>query len=196
MISMADVVSDIDLAAPKPFQVLRSTGTWASGGFTSAITETLELTGPVQQATDREVAMLPEGDRVSQVMSFWATVPLYTTRGKLPSPTLHTETPKGVVPGALFTLSQAPPGQLALYLNGKFLVPGGVDYGQLGPNIVTNMVINPTDKLLAQWPVVENKAPAAADILVYEGVQYRLLDVKHYTGGGYWKALATRMAAS
>ena len=195
MISTADVVSDGDLAAPKPFQVLRSTGAWASGGFVSTITETLELTGPVQQATDREVSMLPEGDRVSQVMSFWATVPLYTTRGKLPSPTLHTETPKGTVPGALFTLSQTPSGQLALYLNGAFLTPDGVDYIALGANIVMNTIVGLPDKLLAQWPTVEDKAPAAADILVYEGEKYRLLNVKHYTGSGYWKALATRMTA-
>lgn len=196
MINVSDIVSDGDLAAPQPFQVLRSTGTWASGGFTSAVTETLELTGPVQQATDKEVSMLPEGDRVSQVMSFWATVPLYTTRGKLPSPTLHTETPKGTVPGMLFTLSTVPPGQISLYLNGKFLIPNGVDYGQLGPNIVMNFTVNPTDKFKAEWPIVENKAPAAADILVYGGEKYRLLDVKHYPGSGYWKALATRMAAS
>ena len=196
MISMSDVVSDGDLAAPKPFQVLRSTGTWASGGFVSTITETLELTGPVQQATDREVAMLPEGDRVGQVMSFWATLPLYTTRGKLPSPTLHAETPKGTVPGTLFTLSQAPPGQIALYLNGEFLTPDGVDYAQSGMSVVMNSAVNLADKLLAQWPVISNTDPAAADILVYGGEKYRLLDVKHDPGCGYWKALATRMSAS
>jgi hypothetical protein len=140
--------------------------------------------------------MLPEGDRVGQVLSFWATVPLYTTRGKLPSPTLHTEIPKGPLPGSLFSLSQVPAGQISLYYNGKFLRPNGVDYALCGTALVLNFTVELTDRLVSQWPIIETKSPAAADILVYEGEKYRLLDVKHYPGSGYYHALATRMAAS
>jgi len=196
MISMADVVSDIDLAAPQPFQVLRSTGAWVAGKFQSTITSTLKLVGPVQQATDKEVAMLPEGDRIGQVFSFWATVPLYTTRGKMQATTLHEETPAGARPGTVFTLSTAPQGQIALFLNGAFLTPGGVDYTLTGTVLTTTVAVAVADTFKAQWPVETATATAAADILVYNGEQYRLLDVKHYPGCGYWKALATRMNAA
>jgi hypothetical protein len=196
MIDISSVVSGPVFQAPRPFQVLRSTGTWAAGGFKSQVTATLELTGPVQQATDKEVSMLPEGDRVGQVMAFWCTVPVYVTRGKLPLPTLHTETPKGVRPGLSFTLSSVPLGQLALYKNGHFLEPSGVDYTQSGSSLSLDAVVGMNDVLMAQWPVVTPAAPAAADILVYDGEQYRLLDVRHYAGSGYWKALATRMSAA
>jgi len=192
---MADVVSDIDLAAPQPFQVLRSTGQWVAGKFQSTITSTLELVGPVQQATDKEAAMLPEGDRVGQVFSFWATVPLYTTRGKMQATTLHEETPAGARPGTTFTLSTAPQGQIVLFLNGAFLTPG-IDYTLTGTAITMNTVVSAAGVFKAQWPVETATATAAADILVYNGEQYRLLDVKHYPGGGYWKALATRMSAT
>ena len=75
---MQEVISDPDLVAPQQYVILRSTGAWVAGGFQSTVS-TIQQFGPVQQASNKEVAMLPEADRVSEVRSFWSTVPIYTT---------------------------------------------------------------------------------------------------------------------
>ena len=79
MISVQEVISDPDLCAPQQYVILRSTGAWIAGGFQSTVS-TIQMFGPVQQASNKEVSMLPEADRVSEVRSFWSTVPLYVTR--------------------------------------------------------------------------------------------------------------------
>jgi hypothetical protein len=118
MINMADIVADPTFTPPAYFQILRSTGTFQSGGFQST-TSTIQQTGPVQPATSKEISMLPEGDRVGLVLTFWCTVPMQVT-----------------------------------------------------------------------------KKNAASDIIVYEGEQYRVLQVNHHPGAGFWRATATRMKAA
>lgn len=78
MINMSDVVADATFQAPEPFQILRSVGSFQSGGFKS-VTSEIQQVGPVQPATDKAVAMLPEGDRIGLVLTFWCTVPIYVT---------------------------------------------------------------------------------------------------------------------
>jgi len=121
MISMKEVISDPDLCAPQQYTILRSAGAWIAGGFQSTVS-TIQQFGPVQQASNKEVAMLPEADRVSEVRSFWSTVPIYVTRINAAS-----------------------------------------------------------DKI--QYPATG-------------GEVYRVLQVYHTPGAGYWKALATRESAA
>ena len=80
MIDMTDVVADLTLQAPQSVTILRSTGSWVAGGFQSS-TAQFQVNGVVQPATDKEIGMLPEGDRVGQVMAFWLTVPVLLTHG-------------------------------------------------------------------------------------------------------------------
>ena len=79
MLDMSEVISDPDLCAPQQYVILRSAGSWIAGGFQS-IVSTVQMFGPVQQASNKEVGMLPEADRVGEVRSFWSTVPIYVTR--------------------------------------------------------------------------------------------------------------------
>jgi hypothetical protein len=94
MISVQEVVADPDMIAPEPFTILRSTGSWVLGGFQSVVTRISQM-GPVQQASNKELRMLPEADRVGSVRSFWCTVPLLLVRGYAPLPGVHVETPQG-----------------------------------------------------------------------------------------------------
>jgi hypothetical protein len=88
MISVQEVVSDPDLVAPQQYIILRSAGTFIAGGFQS-IVSTLQMFGPVQNSSPKEIAMVPEADRVSSMMSFWSTVPIYVTRANAASDKLQ-----------------------------------------------------------------------------------------------------------
>lgn len=196
MIVMSDVVGDLELAAPQPFQVLRSTGQWVLGGFSSSTT-VIDLIGPVQRASDKEVAMLPEGDRVGGVMAFWCTTPIYTTRITAANQAASVQTPQGTLPGTVFTVSGGISSGV-FTVNGLFQTPG-IDYTLSNGVITTTYTVPSGSTLLFVGPVsgVVND-PSAADILVYppNGDQYRVLAVRHYPGSGYWKALGTRMSAT
>ncbi len=196
MISVQEVITDPDIAAPQPYLVLRSAGQWTSGGFQSTIMQTLQMFGPVQQASNKEIQMLPEADRISSIRSFWSTQPFYVTRGYASVPSVHGETPAGAIPGTVYTLSSAPPTDSAeVYLNG-LLQPPGVNYTISGATL-TFTVVTPTGaSLWAQWPVMAQVGVAASDILQYGDEQYRVLQVYHDAGCGYWKALATRLSAA
>jgi hypothetical protein len=194
MLDLSDVVADVDLQAPKPFTILRSTGQFVFGGFQSS-TVSISAYGPVQRATDREIQMLPEADRVSGIMAFWWTQPIYGTRGAAPLPSTHGEVPAGAIPGTNYTLSAAPPGEgVTLFKNGVALSLGS-DYAISGNAITLTVATESGDKLYVTWPVEAFVGQNAADILVYEGEQYRVLAVKHYPGSGFFKALGTRMSA-
>jgi hypothetical protein len=196
VIDVSEVVSDPDMIAPKQFTVLRSTGTFVLGGFQST-TRSFQLWGPVQQASDREINMLPEADRQGSARSFWATVPILLTRGYGPEPSVQGEVPQGVLPGQAFTLSVTPPmGIGSLTLNGLLQIPG-VDYVLSGNTItLLNAPAAVGAVLWFQWPVTINAQAAASDILVYEGTQYRVLRVYRDPGGGYYKAVGTQLEAA
>ena len=193
MIDMFEVVADADLQAPQPFTILRSTGQFVSGGFSSAVAS-IQAYGPVQRATDKEIQMLPEADRVGAIMNFWWTKAIYVTTGKASLPTTHGETPAGAVPGTVYTLSAAPPGGVVnFYRDGSLLTPG-VDYGVSGVTVTLQTPTVSGTVLYATWPVLSPLGTNAADILVYNNEKYRVLAVKHYPGSGYWRAMGTRMS--
>ena len=196
MINVSDVVSDPELQAPQPFTVQRSTGQWVLGVFQNTYAS-FNLLGPVQQATNKEIAMLPEADRVGAVRSFWTTVPLYLTRGYGTTASTHTEIPAGSVPGSVFTLGAAPPGgAVSAFRNGMFLTPNGVDYTLSGTTLTLTSVLGAGDVLLVQWPVNVKALAAISDIILFEGEQYKIMSVYRDPGGGYWKSLGTRLAAA
>jgi hypothetical protein len=153
--------------------------------------------GPVQQASNKEIQMLPEADRVGAIRAFWSTVPLYTTRGTAVVPTTHGEVPQGSLPGSVFTLSQAPPAG-----SGTFYVSGvqqtlGIDYSLDGTSItMLSAIIAATANLYFTWPVMVDIQAASSDIIQYEDESYRILQIYHDPGCGYYKALGTRLASA
>ena len=198
MLEMTDIVADSDMVAPQPFTILRSAGQFVAGSFQSSTTP-IQAIGPVQRASSKEITMLQEADLVGAVMAFWWTQRIYVTRGKAPLPSLQGVTPAGAIPGSVYTLSPAPPAGAngELTKNGLLLLPG-INY-QLSADGTTVTLTNSTvldDVLYFRWPTVSLTGPAASDILVYEEAQYRVLQVKHYPGSGYWKALSTRLSAA
>lgn len=192
MITVQEVILDPDIIAPKQFLVLRSTGSWVPGGFQS-VTTTIKLVGPVQQASNKEVQMLPEADRIGEIRSFWAPIPIYTTRGSAPVPGTHGEALTGS--GLVYSLSEVPPNNsINLYSGGLLLRPNGVDYTLRGTTVWFTSA--PASTPYATWQVTAKVAADASDILEYEGEQYRVLSVYRVPGSGYYKALGTRTAGA
>ena len=194
MINVQDVASDWELQPPEPFTILRSTGKFVNGGFESSVFPTT-MFGPVQQASNKEISMLPEADRIGSILAFWATVVIHTTQGYAPAPSTHGEVLAGAVPGTVYTSSTAPPsGAGTLYVNGLALTPGA-DYSLSG---LTVTLVQPTTTQAPYftWPVTVNAQAAASDIIQYEGFNYRVLQTYLDSGSGYWKALGTRMEAA
>ena len=191
MISVWEVVVDPDMIAPQPFTILRSTGSFVPGGFTS-VTTPIPVFGPVQQASNKEIEMLAEADRVSAVRSFWATQPFYVTRGYAPVPSTQGESPTGN--GVSYVLSAAPPGGVAdVYASGLLLQPNGVDYTLTGTALT---FVLPQTQVYVTWQTTAMVATNASDKIQYENEVYRVLSVYRDPGSGYWKALGTRMAAA
>jgi len=196
VISVEEVVLDPDLIAPEPFTVQRTTGEWVTGVFQPLSTATFQLFGPVQQASNREIAMLSEADRVGSIRYFWATVPIYLTRATAPVPGVHGEVPGGVVPGTVYDLTSVPPGGVgSLYVNG-LLQTVNLDYTLSGAQINMNVATPVGASLYFTWPITVDVQTAYSDVLTYKGLQYRVLQVYHDFGGGYWKALGTRLTAA
>ena len=198
MISVAEVITDPDMIAPEPFTVLRSTGSWVAGGFQSNTTS-IPMWGPVHQASEKEINMVPEADRIGEMRSFWSLVPIFVTRGYAPVLTTHGEVPQGSVPGYIYTLSATPAPGGSLYVNGLLQTPGiGADYTIDGVTI-TLAVLSPVDAYLYYtWPVISRagQGAAASDIIQYETDQYKVMHVYRTPGSGYWRAIGTRLAAA
>lgn len=192
MISVFEVVVDPDMTAPHPYTILRSTGQYVLGGFQSTTTTAISMFGPVQQASNKEIQMLAEADRVSSVRSFWSTRPIYVTRGYAPVPGVHGEVPTGG--GVSYALSAAPPGGVADVYAGGLLLRPNVDYTLSGTALTFFILLNSTPYVT--WQVTVDVATNNSDILQYEHENYRVLSVYRDPGGGYWKALGTRMAAA
>ncbi len=192
MISVQEVVVDPDIIAPHPFTVLRSTGQFVAGGFKSTSTTPIPMFGPVQQASNKEIEMLAEADRVGAVRSFWSTQPIYETRGRAPLPGTHGEAPQG--DGTAYQLSSPPPsGSANVYAAGRLLVPN-VDYVISGATLTFNAM--PAQPLYCTWDVTVFVGQSKSDVIQYGDEAYRILSVYCDPGGGYWKALGTRMQAS
>lgn len=196
MIEVFDIVDDSELGAPEPITIIRSLrGQFGPGGFTDTKITLPETSGPVQPATEKEVAMLPVADVVGLVKAFWLTQPIYTVRGTEPVPSTHSETPQGS--GTAYSLSLPPPDDAATIIKtGKTLDPFAdpPDYTIVGVNLTLAVALGSHDWLYATWPITADIGLAESDILVYNNEQYRVLAVKRYSGSGYWKGYGTRMS--
>jgi hypothetical protein len=190
MIEVQDIVADADMISPEPWTILRSVATFGWGGVQTSITS-IPATGPVRVASNREIQMLPEADRVGSIRAFYYTAPLYVTRGTQPVPVAHNETPDGAIPGTVYTLSTTPPGDsLQLTKNQDILIPG-VDYTISGNTLTLTVPTVLNDVLSASW-IVTGQQSGLSDQISYRNETFRLLQVYRTQGSGYWKALATR----
>lgn len=77
MINVSDILLDPDFL--QSFTINRSTGSWVLGGFQSTVSQ-VQASGVVDVASSRDLAQVPEGDRVTGSMAFYSTQPLYLTR--------------------------------------------------------------------------------------------------------------------
>jgi len=190
MISVAEIVQDPDLIAPQAFTILRSVDTFVLGGVQS-VTTAIPVFGPVQQSSNKEIAVLPEADRVGGARSFWATIPMYTTRGAAPVPGVHGETPTGS--GTSYALTLPPPnGAANVWSNGLLLPPSA--YSIVGAILTFGTA--PAAPLYVTWEITVTAGQSASDILVYEGFKHRVVQIYRDPGGGYFKAIATRMQSA
>src|SRR5574343_511969 len=62
MIDMSDIITDPDFM--ETFTVYRKTGTFGEGGYTTTEVA-IDMAGPVIPANPDELAMVPEGDRLT-----------------------------------------------------------------------------------------------------------------------------------
>lgn len=76
-LDLSEIVEDPDLS--QTWMLLRSTGEFVAGGFQSTTTQ-IPFSGIAEPASDAELQMIPEGDRVTQAFTFISTQPMYTTR--------------------------------------------------------------------------------------------------------------------
>jgi hypothetical protein len=67
-IDVIDIVNDSDLAFT--FTLQRFAGQFEEGGYVETATP-VSLYGPVQPSTNEDVLMVPEGDRVIGMFTFW-----------------------------------------------------------------------------------------------------------------------------
>jgi hypothetical protein len=79
MIDVSEVVLDPDMA--QAFSILRDgSGAFVSGVWTPAAPTTIPAYGPIRPASDRDLEMIPEGDRVKEVKTFWCSQPIFAMR--------------------------------------------------------------------------------------------------------------------
>lgn len=187
MLNMSNVVSDADLVAPQSFVVRRSQGAWTTGGFANT-TSDIGMSGPVQQASDKELQMLPTADNTTGVLSFWSTQPIYETRNDSVSSTQSLVLTGGPT---TYTVAPALTGGVSLYKNGLLLQPE-LDYTLSGQTITLVQPAQPND-VMAATSSLPVQVPAVSDLLIYGGSSYRVMRVYHDPGCGYWKAYATQM---
>lgn len=74
-VSEVSIDSDVGL----PFTIIRSTGQWVNGVWTTQETE-IPAFGTISVAADKELEMIPEGDRVHGAKVFHTDQPILTTR--------------------------------------------------------------------------------------------------------------------
>jgi len=117
LIQVGEVLNDPDVC--QEFQVLRSAVTWLNG-VAQNTTVPLDFYGAISIAKSRDLAMVPEGDKISEAIVCWSTQEL-----------LGTHATEGI---------------------------GGL-----------------------------------SDLIVWRGLQWRVLECKYYSDYGYWRAVATRL---
>lgn len=70
MINVAEMIVDPDFA--QSYNVVRTVGSWVKGRFVQT-EQVLSFVGPIIAANQKEINMLPEGDRVAGLMVFYTT---------------------------------------------------------------------------------------------------------------------------
>lgn len=76
-IFLDDVVSDPDLA--EYYTIERSVGgAFLEGGYEDK-KQTVKMWGVVSKDIQRDLDMVPEGDRLKELRAFWSTQPIFTT---------------------------------------------------------------------------------------------------------------------
>jgi hypothetical protein len=73
---LQDVVNDPDLA--EPFNIQRQTGSFGPGGW-QVTPQSIDMWGVVTVATQKQLQMIPEADRVNGARMFLSQFPIYTT---------------------------------------------------------------------------------------------------------------------
>jgi hypothetical protein len=161
------------------------------GSFESTVTP-IQVFGPCQQASPKEIQMLAEADRIGSIRSFWWTQPIYTTRGAAPVPSTQGAAATGS--GATYTLATPPPdGSATVYVSGVQQTPG-IDYTLSG--VTLTFTYSPSAAPYVTWPITAFVGQSASDILQYQNERYRVMSVFHVAGSGYYKAMGTRMDAA
>lgn len=79
MIDVSDIITDPDFA--QPFTVRReSGGHFGEGGWIAGRITEIPMSGPVVPSSPEELEQVPEGDRVTEARTFYATRPILRTR--------------------------------------------------------------------------------------------------------------------
>lgn len=76
MLNVSSRLANPDFA--QPFTIQRSSGQFVLGGFESTVRQ-IQAAGVITVAKERDLAQVPEGDRVTGAMLFYATQPLYVS---------------------------------------------------------------------------------------------------------------------
>lgn len=79
MIDVSRLITDPDFC--ERFVIRRRIGKWEAGRFI-ATPEDTAVTGIVEPTSGDDLEMVPEGDRVSGMMTFYTKQPVYLSQGK------------------------------------------------------------------------------------------------------------------
>lgn len=83
-LDLSEIVCDGDLG--QPFNIIRTTGAFGLGGWTANAPVNIAAFGIACPATDEELRMIPEGDRVEGSHFFASSTPIYKTRSDQNNP--------------------------------------------------------------------------------------------------------------
>jgi hypothetical protein len=74
---LPDTVNNADIA--EAFSILRNPGQFGQGGWQASGQQQLTAYGTVSLASQKEIAMLPEADRITEARIFHSSTPMYVT---------------------------------------------------------------------------------------------------------------------
>lgn len=69
-VSVREMMTDPELV--RAFKIRRPSGSFGNEGVYTSTYKTIDLTGIVQPANPRDVQLLPEGDRSTEIISVWS----------------------------------------------------------------------------------------------------------------------------
>lgn len=82
MINVGRIVLSRNFAQSKGFVVVRTVGKWLSGRWVADPETTINMQGTITVAGENDLVQVPEGDRVTGMMCFFSTKPIYVTRAE------------------------------------------------------------------------------------------------------------------